>query len=178
MATCHWSCNPEPRERDTWMKPKQPGTPSNRDVEPWAQGEPIVVSKHGKVRLTQIRRHLLERLRGQPDRPLGAYALTRDLENSLGRNVTATSVYRALDFLMRHDLVMRIESRNAYLPCPKPGRPFTGAFLVCERCGGVTCVKDASLSGFLAEKVARLGFSVRHRIVELHGTCARCSAAR
>jgi Fur family zinc uptake transcriptional regulator len=123
-----------------------------------------------------MRKHLLERLRGQPERPLGAYALTRNLEASLGRNVTATSVYRSLDFLMRHDLVMRIESRNAYLPSPTPGRPFTGAFLVCERCGGVTCVKDASLSGFLAGKAARLGFSVRRRIVELHGICARCSA--
>jgi len=125
-----------------------------------------------------MRSRLLELLREKPDCPLGAYALMRKLEASLGRHVTATSVYRSLDFLMHHNLVVRVESRNAYLPCPKPGRSFRGAFLVYEGCDTATCVEDASLVGLLAGKTARLGFSVGHRVIELHGICARCAANR
>lgn len=139
--------------------------------------ETISVRRHGKIRLTQLRGRLLELLRKQPDLPLGAYALMRCLEASFGRNVTATSVYRSLDFLMHCDLVVRVESRNAYLPCPRPGQAFRGAFLICEECGIAACVEDSPLPNLLARKAARLGFSVRRRVVELHGICARCSVA-
>lgn len=166
------------RERRAWMKPKQPRTPADRRAKGPAHAETISVRGRGEILLTQLRSRLLELLRKQPDRPLGAYALTRGLEASLGRNVTPTSVYRSLDFLMHCALVVRVESRNAYLPCPTPGRPFKGAFLVCDKCGIAVCVEDATLPSLMTGKAARLGFSVRRRIIELHGICARCSVAR
>jgi Fur family zinc uptake transcriptional regulator len=70
---------------------------------------------------------------------------------------------------------MRIESCNAYLPRPEPGRFFTGAFFICDTCGVATNVKNSAIERLLARKSGSLGFSVRKQVIELQGICARCS---
>lgn len=143
-----------------------------------AMADAIALCKQRRVQLTAMRRTLLEILWEQPQRPLGAYPLMRRLEAASGRQVTATSVYRALDFLLREGLVMRIESRNAYLPCPEPGTPFAGTFFICNVCGIATGANDGALERLAAIRAGSFGFTLQGRTIELQGVCRRCSKSR
>ena len=51
-----------------------------------------------------------------------AYDLLAELDRQGGAAKPPT-VYRALDFLMAHGLVHRLESLNAYVGCPQPEAP-------------------------------------------------------
>lgn len=137
----------------------------------------ITLCKQRGVQLTTPRRMLLEILWEQPQRPLGAYPLMRRLEVATGKQVTATSVYRALGFLVRQDLIVRIESRNAYLPCPEPGMPFVGTFFICNVCGIANGVNDDALE-LAAIRAKSFGFTLQGRTIELQGVCNRCSKSR
>ena len=130
------------------------------------------------VQLTPARRTLLEILWEHPHRPLGAYPLMRRVEAASGKHVTATSVYRALEFLLEQALVTRIESRNAYLPCPQPGRPFSGTVFLCDACGTATVASDPALERVLARHVRATGFRVLRRVIEFQGLCEHCAGKR
>ena len=57
---------------------------------------------------------------------------------SAGGSTKPPTVYRALDFLIAHGLVHRLESLNAYVGCPAPDASHEGQFLICGACGGVS----------------------------------------
>lgn len=99
----------------------------------------------------------------------------RQLEVSSGRHVTATTIYRSLAFLLRQGLVMRVESLNAYLPCPNLGTPFVGVFFICDVCGAATGVEDPAVEHLLTKRAKSFGFSARSKTIELQGVCRRCS---
>src|ERR1700755_1026355 len=61
------------------------------------------------------------------NRPIGAYELLDALEPARGR-VPPTTVYRALDFLLAHGFVHRIESKNAFVACWEVGAPARSPF--------------------------------------------------
>ena len=84
------------------------------------------------------------------------------------------TVYRALDFLMAHGLVHRIESLNAFIGCDHPDKAHSGQFLICRDCGMVAELDDAEISGMLARKAQALGFSGERATVELRGLCPDC----
>ena len=73
------------------------------------------------ARLTRLRRRVLE-LVWQGHAAVKAYDLLAELDR---KDATAKppTVYRALDFLMAHGLVHRLESLNSYVGCPQPGAP-------------------------------------------------------
>ncbi len=162
-------------KRNLPVKPERAASPFDAGTVGSAIAGAADLCERRGVQLTSLRRKLLEMLWEHPELPTGAYALMRRLEASLGKPVTATTVYRSLDFLLHQGLVMRIESRNAYLPCPRPGRPDGNIFFVCDVCGAVTSSAAPSLDRLLARQAAGLGFSIKRRTLELQGICLRCS---
>ncbi|MGE5503975.1 MAG: Fur family transcriptional regulator [Actinomycetota bacterium] len=127
------------------------------------------------ARLTEVRRRVLE-LVWRSHRPVGAYALMEALAGD-GRAAAPPTVYRALDFLVAHGLVHRIESLNAFVGCSRPGAPHAGQFLLCSRCGAAAELADAAVDTVLAEAAARLGFTVVRQTVEIEGLCPACRDA-
>src|SRR5690606_9768433 len=85
------------------------------------------------ARLTRLRRRVLE-LVWQGHAAVKAYDLLAELERK-GASAKPPTVYRALDFLMAHGLVHRLESLNSYVGCPQPDAPHAGQFLICDSCG-------------------------------------------
>lgn len=126
------------------------------------------------ARLTPLRRRVLE-LVWSSHRPVGAYDILGKLDNG-ARKPAPPTVYRALDFLIEHGLVHRIESMNAYLGCNHPEQFHTGQFLICRECGNVTEMDDDDVRQTLRRKAAESGFDVRSQTVELVGLCANCKA--
>lgn len=120
------------------------------------------------ARLTEIRRRVLE-LVWTSHQPVGAYAIL----DALGAAAPPT-VYRALDFLLAHGLVHRIERLNAFVGCSHPGAPHAGQFLLCSGCGAAAELDDPAIDRAVAEGAARLGFSVARQTIEVEGLCPAC----
>ena len=130
------------------------------------------------ARLTDLRRRVLE-LVWQDHAAVKAYDVLERLGDTGGRSAGAAkppTVYRALDFLMAHGLVHRIESLNAYIGCRHPEESHAGRFLICDGCGEVAEFESAAIRRAIAEQAEQLDFAARHETVEVHGLCRRCQS--
>ena len=128
------------------------------------------------VRLTALRRRVLE-LVWRRHEPVGAYAILHSLRRR-GRVAAPPTVYRALDFLLEHGFVHRIESRNAYVGCARPGKSHPGQFLICGKCGSAAEVADSGIDRAIARRAASVGFTVENQTIEVSGLCPRCAPRR
>jgi Fur family zinc uptake transcriptional regulator len=131
--------------------------------------------EHG-LALTQLRRQVYA-LVAAAGKPIGAYDLLAALEPERGR-VPPTTVYRALEFLVEHGFVHRIESRNAFVACCEIGKPHQSQFLICERCGDTLEIPGEELAERLSSSPPAHGFEVHKQVVELSGLCSECKRKR
>jgi Fur family transcriptional regulator, zinc uptake regulator len=124
-------------------------------------------------RLTPSRRQVLEVLAAS-HKPLGAYEIIELMARKKARPAPIT-VYRALEFLMKHGFVHRIESRNAYLACThNHDSGALVAFLMCDTCGAVGEASTAAMAQVLAAAVKKAGFRPSMSVIEITGTCSHC----
>ncbi len=124
-------------------------------------------------RLTPIRRRILEVLL-ESHRPLGAYDIIDHAATGGGRPAPIT-VYRALEFLMEHGLVHRLESRNAYIACiHNHDSGDMVVFLICEKCGAVGEAPAATVAQALKASARAAGFVPKTTVIEIGGLCAHC----
>lgn len=124
------------------------------------------------ARLTEVRRRVLE-LVWSSHQPVGAYAVLEALARE-GFCAAPPTVYRALEFLLAHGLVHRIERLNAFVGCSHPGTAHAGQFLLCLGCGAAAELDDSSIDAALAAAAARLGFTAERQTVEIEGRCPAC----
>lgn len=125
------------------------------------------------ARLTPLRRKVLQ-LVWLSHAPTSAYELLRALAAGSDTPTAPPTVYRALDFLLSHGLIHRIESRNAFVGCAHPEAVHGGQFLLCSDCGVVAEIHNPVIEQALDGRAAALGFVVTARTVELTGLCPRC----
>lgn len=131
----------------------------------------VLAAERG-LALTTLRRQVYA-LIARSERPIGAYDLLAALEPQRGR-VPPTTVYRALDFLVEHGFVHRIESKNAFFACCLMGEPHQSQFLMCDACGETVEIPGDDLAAQLSVSAPAHGFEVHHQVVELSGLCAAC----
>ena len=128
------------------------------------------------ARLTALRRQVLQ-LVWRGHEPVGAYALLAALRRS-HPGAAPPTVYRALEFLIEHGLIHRIESLNAYVGCPRPERAHVSQFLICERCAATAELDDPGIAAAVLRRAGALGFAVEQQTIELRGLCPRCQRAK
>jgi Fur family zinc uptake transcriptional regulator len=124
------------------------------------------------ARLTAQRRRVLELVWGS-HRAVKAYEILDDLSRERPRARPPT-VYRALDFLMAHGLVHRVDSLNAFVGCPQAGDRHDAQFFICDGCGMVREIDEPSIGRAVSQGARRLGFRVDRQTVEMHGRCEAC----
>ena len=124
------------------------------------------------ARLTPQRRTVL-RLLCASDKPLSAYELLDRMRGSM-KNPAPPTVYRALDFLLEHGLVHKLESLHAFVGCAYPEHTHAGQFLICSDCGEVSELEDSAVARSLQAAGKAAGFRTTRPVVELLGTCAQC----
>ncbi|MBS7456527.1 transcriptional repressor [Coralloluteibacterium stylophorae] len=128
------------------------------------------------LRLTPIRAQVL-RLIAEAQRPVKAYDLL-DRMKVTREGAAPPTVYRALDFLMEQGFIHKLESVNAYLGCHHPSAEHHSApFLICDRCLATVELEDPRIAEQLTAQAKALGFQPQAQTLEVHGLCARCSAA-
>ena len=137
-----------------------------------ALAEAARICAERKGRLTEQRKRVLE-LVWSSHQPVGAYAILEQLRAE-GFNGAPPTVYRALDFLLEHGLIHRIESLNAYTGCAHPSDCHTGQFLICSRCHRVAELDDQKVTKAIASSAAQQGFEADHQVIEIRGVCPQC----
>ena len=125
------------------------------------------------ARLTHLRRRVFEML-WAAHKPTRAYDLLDRLRHEHDGAAPPT-VYRALDFLLEHGLIHKLESLNAYIGCVQPDAPHRGQFLICDGCQSVAELDDPEIAQRVLTKASDLGFEVRHQTIEVSGMCPDCS---
>jgi Fur family zinc uptake transcriptional regulator len=130
--------------------------------------------EHRGAKLTELRRQVLA-LVLEAGRPVGAYDLLDRLRTQR-RGAAPPTVYRALDFLMEHGLIHRVERLSAYIGCPvHDHRGHAAQFLICRQCGAVAELEDASVRAALEQAAGRLGFAINGVTIEAEGLCEVCA---
>ena len=126
------------------------------------------------ARLTDLRREVLGLILDS-DSPTGAYDLL-DRLRATRQGAAPPTVYRALEFLLEHGLVHKLESMSSYVGCVSHGDTDHAAqFLICRTCGQVTELDDHELAHALQDAAKRLGFTVGKATIEAEGRCASCA---
>ena len=103
----------------------------------------------------------------------GAYEVIERMAQR-GPRPSPITVYRALDFLLAHGLVHKIESLNAFVACNHAHDGAPAALLVCEACGNVLELDASKTASVLASQAIAQGFKPLRMVMELSGRCAAC----
>lgn len=127
------------------------------------------------ARMTDLRRDVLGLIL-ESEAPTGAYDLLDRLKATRGGAAPPT-VYRALDFLLEHGLIHKVERLSAFVGCVAlEDHSHAAQFLICRGCGKVAEIDDHGLAHALADAARRLGFTVGKATIEAEGRCAACSS--
>jgi Fur family zinc uptake transcriptional regulator len=124
------------------------------------------------ARMTPIRRRVLELIL-QAEQPTRAYALLAQLELARGK-LGPPTVYRALDFLLAHKLIHKVETSNAFVACGDVERSHESQFVICEGCGATEEIRDDGIVETLRRLGEGLGFAVERQVIEARGRCPAC----
>lgn len=126
-------------------------------------------------KLTRNQSLVLDAL-SQDGGPHSAYDLLDKLRDEGLRN--PLQIYRALDALIGHGLVHRLESLSAFVACAHPHGHDHGliAFAICGTCGRVDEFSDPEIEKRLAIWSDDHAFHPTHTIIETRGTCSTCAA--
>lgn len=125
------------------------------------------------VRLTPQRLEVL-RLMTLQKGAISAYDLL-DLLKISEPQAKPPTVYRALDFLLEQGFVHKVESTNSYVLCHLFDHPsHSSAMFICDRCGSVKEQGAEGVEDIMHSLAAKMGFALRHNVIEAHGLCAEC----
>lgn len=107
--------------------------------------------------------------------PLSAYTIL-DLLRCEGLRAPL-QVYRALEKLLDHGLVHRLESLNAFVACTHEAHhgSLMMAFAICEKCGNVSEFSDAIVQERLTGWANDNHFRPSKATIEIKGLCAACA---
>lgn len=131
------------------------------------------ICEQRRVRLTPVRERVLELL-CRAHQPMRAYDILEQL-GAEGYGSQPPVVYRALEFLLEHGLVHRIERLNAFLACNCPEVDHRAKFLICTLCNRVAEFDDRAVARALKNVARGTGFEIGEAILEVEGVCPDCS---
>ena len=129
--------------------------------------------KDNNIKLTPVRLKVLELLQNEKC-GLGAYRIL-DLLSDAGFNSQPPVAYRALDFLVEHGFVHKIESQNSFVACTDPGAHHSPVFMICKKCDSVSEAPASATASDLSEALMATGFKVEQTIIEAEGVCSTCA---
>ena len=109
-------------------------------------------------------------------KPISAYELRDEINNSKGVSINISQIYRVLEFWIDLGLIHKISSINKFLLCITPDEKHTHVLNYCTVCEEVfeTCNKQMGLN--LKKSTAKLDLVFNNtRSVEIPVICSQCS---
>jgi len=136
--------------------------------------------KENGSRLTEKRKQTLSLLL-KSGRALSAYELVEAYRTEQGENMPAMSMYRILQFLMKEQLVHRLELANKYVACENISCKHSHEethFLICGECQKVKEISvDKTVMELLKKAVNNAGFHLVSPQLEMRCVCNECVEA-
>lgn len=123
------------------------------------------------LRLTQIRREVLELLLNSP-KPVKAYTLLTQQKSGARQ---PTVIYRALDFLQQNGFAHKIHSQNSYIACHHPQQAHDCYFLICRHCGITRECCNKNTTDVINQLVQQNAFKKPKAFVEIFADCNICA---
>ncbi|AFJ43942.1 Fur family transcriptional regulator [Francisella orientalis] len=123
-----------------------------------------------KYRFTKPREQVLQTIYNQ-DTPLSAYDILEIL--SAKKQTNPPTVYRAIDFWLKHGFIHRIESQNCYVKCKENHKHQGFEVFVCQNCGFVDESHFCNLDIF-KEFQKLTPYQIDSWNLELRGLCDKC----
>ncbi len=121
-------------------------------------------------RFTEPRKIILQTILNET-KHLTAYDILEIL--SKDKSVKPPTVYRAIDFWLKHDFIHRVESLNAYIICKEHHNHKGFEVFVCEKCNYVDESHFCN-SQILKELQQLTQYKVQSWNIELKGICQKC----
>ncbi|MDT1800286.1 zinc uptake transcriptional repressor Zur, partial [Salmonella enterica subsp. enterica serovar Oslo] len=85
------------------------------------------------------------------------------------------TMYRARAFLLDPGFVHKVDSTNSYVECHLFDQPtHSSAMFLCDRCGVVKEECAEGVEDIMHTLAAKMGFALRHNVIEAHGLCPAC----
>ncbi len=126
-----------------------------------------------KIHLTPIRQQVFEEIL-QNHKAIKAYDILQNMSKP-DELVKPPTVYRAIDFLLEHGFIHKVESLNAFIACYHEHRKECFQLFICDECGMV----EEQINGKICHEInlssEKAGFTLKNPIIELHGTCFKCN---
>lgn len=133
----------------------------------------IIACEQTGMVMTPLREAVLQGL-WRAGSPQGAYGLTSELSEELGRRIGANSVYRILKLFSATGLVRRVESKHTYCVAGLPEGE-ADILIMCDDCGHATEVSAHHVRTLLKQCSETIGFHPSPRPIEVAGRCHSCS---
>jgi len=124
-------------------------------------------------RMTDVRREIVLRMT-ELGEPKTAYQILDAANGKRKAKLSAISLYRTLEFLIEAGVVLKLESKNAFELCLNAEPEHSHLMMVCDMCGHVREIHDHALEDTLTKAAKKHGHTLKHHVIELHGTCRDC----
>lgn len=132
----------------------------------------IEACKARNVKLTESRQKVLKLL-VNAKAAKSAYQLLDDYRE-LHPKAEAMTIYRALDYFIKHHIVHKIPSQNTYHLCTEDSDHALTPILVCDDCHQVTEVPYKALENIISDLANVYHFKITEPTTEIKGLCQDC----
>lgn len=134
-----------------------------------------LILEHDRIaqRFTRPRQMIYLFVRRAGNQGVGAYVLLEALK-TYSPNARPATVYRALDYLLRLGLVVKIDSQSKFFARSPHSSQRLCLFMVCSGCGSVHEFIDPFCEKKIEDSVLGAGSVIDKKAVEISVLCEMC----
>lgn len=127
--------------------------------------------EESKERLTEPRQKVLSYMHTQ-SKAVGAYEIIEAL--SQNNTVNPPTVYRAIDFWIKHGFIHKVEKLNSYIACCHKNQHQHSLIMICNSCKNVTEIALSKLPLDFQNTISKAKFKLNQSTIEITGYCVKC----
>lgn len=134
-----------------------------------------LISDHARMgqRFTWARQMIYLFIHRAKNRGMSAYELLDSMRN-LNARAQPISVYRALDYLIEMELVVKIQNFSRFHIRKTSPRQVLSFFYVCTHCGIVLQIEDEECEHVILKMLDKFGSRPGHNTIEINIICKDC----
>lgn len=125
-----------------------------------------------RYQFTKLRKEILNLILSN-NKPLKAYDILEKLQQ-IDRSAKPITIYRALHFFQKYNIIHKLESQNSFFCCIHPGKLHNCYFLVCNECNFVEEICKNDILGLVSASLKKDSFIIQHISLEIKGLCKNC----